>query len=96
MALTTAVILLCLILINHNFRGFAVFQNLAGDRCSRNIGIAKLGLANFATCQNAVKRNSFISGDILVLNLDNLAFCHFNLLAAGFNNCVHKITSLLL
>ena len=96
MALTATVILLCLILEDHDLRGFAVFQNFTGYSCALNIGIAELGFANLAASQNTVESDGLISGDIQLFDVDDLALGHFDLLTAGLNNCVHEITSLLL
>ena len=56
MALTAAIVGLCLILENADLRAFALFQNLCSDLCACNSRLADL---KFITCyqQNLIKNN---------------------------------------
>ena len=69
---------------------------LTNDKATNDKRIADFGFADFACKKNLVKGDGVAFVDIQLLDIDDLAFVCFDLLAAGLEYCVHSLPSLLL
>ena len=83
MALSSAVALLGLHLVDADLCALAVLNDVCGDACAFDCRCAEGCVLAIDNSQNLVELNRLASCDIQLLNEDNVAFCYAVLLAAG-------------
>ena len=88
MALSSAVALFRLHLINANLLALAVLDDICGDACAFDNGSTENGIFLVDDCQNTVELNRLACLDIKLLNEDDIALSNTVLLAAGLDYSV--------
>jgi len=95
-ALTLHVVLTTAELDDGHFVVAALGNHFSGDFGTIDHRSADLHIVAIADQQNAVKGDSFASRNFEFFNLEVFAFGNLVLLAAGYDNCVHLVSPLIL
>ena len=91
MALTTAIVLLGLVLEDQNLLALAVLHHVSGDGSALHNGSAESGVVAIQNSQNLVEGDGVAGFDIQLLDVEGIALGHLILLAAGHDDCVHTL-----
>ena len=88
MALSLAVALLGLHLVDADLLALAILDDVAGNDCALNNGSSENGGLFVDDCKNLVKLNGFAGFDVELLYEDNVTLGNTVLLATGYDDCM--------